>query len=408
MSRCFSTSLAIVALLVPALARTSWAGDLKITLPRHSELTPVQRLNREGVEAVQKHQYEKAETIFLKAYLYDPADPFTLNNLGYIAELQGQLQRALQFYQLAAKQGSNAAIDRSNDKDLEGKPMEDALNGVGNAPMRVNHINVQAVGLLSENRNSEADQLLQQAYKLDPQNAFTLNNLGVAKEATGDYDEALRYFDEAAELHSTDPVVVTLDRTWRGKSVSQMAADSAKKLKKRLRNIDTPEQQAALLAVRGVSATNRNDWKSARADFLKAYSLDPNSAFSLNNLGYVSERDGDMETAHFFYTKAQQADDVNARVGLASNSLAEGQRVGAVVTDSNQKLGGEIDRYRRERQAEPGNVELERRDGTPVEGSRTPPPPRSQAPAPAPNNAAPAPNNAAPAPNTSAPQNPPQ
>jgi hypothetical protein len=32
---------------------------LKITIPRRSELTPVQRLNREGVEAVKKQQYEK-------------------------------------------------------------------------------------------------------------------------------------------------------------------------------------------------------------------------------------------------------------------------------------------------------------------------------------------------------------
>ena len=51
----------------------------------------MQRLNREGVEAVKRHDYEKAEALFLKAYLYDPADPFTLNNLGYISELQGQL-----------------------------------------------------------------------------------------------------------------------------------------------------------------------------------------------------------------------------------------------------------------------------------------------------------------------------
>lgn len=385
MYRCLSISIAMAGIVALGAAQASWAGDLKITIPRRSELTPVQRLNREGVEAIQKHRYEKAEALFLKAYLYDPADPFTLNNLGYIAELQGQLQRALQFYQLAAKQGTSASIDRSNAKQLEGKPIADALNGLNDSTMRVNHINVQAVGLLSENRNSEAGQLLQQAYTVDPQNPFTLNNLGVAKESTGEYEDALKYFDEAAALHSSEPVVVTMDRTWRGKSVSQMAADSAKKLKKRLKNVDTPEQQAALLAVRGVSATNRNDWQAARADFLKAYSLDPNSAFSLNNLGYVSERDGDLETAQFFYTKALQAGDANARVGLASNGTAEGQSLDAVASDSDQKVGGELDRYRQARHAEPGNVELERRDGTPVVDSRTPPPPSSSnAPAPPP------------------------
>jgi Flp pilus assembly protein TadD len=335
-------------------------------------MTPVQRLNRDGVEAIQKKNYEKAESLFVKAYLYDPADPFTLNNLGYIAELQGQLERALNFYQLAAKQGSGASIDRSNTKQLEGKPIQDALNGLNDGTMRVNHINVQAVALLSENRNSEADNLLQRAFTIDPHNAFTLNNLGVAKESVGDYDAALKYFDQAAELGSSEPVVVTLDRAWRGKSVSEMAADSAKKLKTRLENTDTPEAQAALLTVRGVAATNRNDWRAARQDFLKAYSLDPDSAFSLNNLGYVSERDGDLETAHFFYTKAQNAGDSGARVGLASDSSAEGQKLDTVTAASNEKVGVALDQYKQRRHAEPGNVELERRDGTPVD--TTPPP----------------------------------
>ena len=374
----------------------SWARDLKITIPKRSEMTPVQRLNREGVDAVQKHQYEKAEALFLKAYLYDPADPFTLNNLGYISELQGKLDRALRFYQLASQQGSEASIDRSNAKQLEGKPLEDALNGVKDGPMRVNHINVQAIGLLSENRNSEAGQLLQKALTMDARNPFTLNNLGVAEESAGNYDDALKYFDEAAELRSSEPVVVTLDRSWRGKPISEMAAESARKLKAQLKNADSAEAQAALLNVRGVSATNRNDWQSARRDFLKAYSLDPNSAFSLNNLGYVSERDGDLETAQFFYMKAQQAGDANARVGLATTSAAEGEHLDVVAADSGQKVGGELDRYKQARHAEPGNVELERRDGTPVDNT-TPAPP-----------AAPSPNGPAAAPPTSVPVTPPR
>jgi Flp pilus assembly protein TadD len=386
--------LGLSALIACLGLQQSSARDLKITIPRHSEMTPVQRLNREGVEAVQKHQYEKAEALFLKAYLYDPADPFTLNNLGYISELQGKLDRALRFYQLASQQGSDASIDRSNTKQLEGKPLEDALNGVKDGPMRVNHINVQAIGLLSENRNSEAGQLLQKALAMDSRNPFTLNNLGVAEESAGNYEDALKYFDEAAELHSSEPVVVTLDRSWRGKPVSEMAAESARRLKGRLKNADSAEAQAALLNVRGVSATNRNDWQAARRDFLKAYSLDPNSAFSLNNLGYVSERDGDLETAQFFYMKAQQAGDANVRVGLATTSSAEGEHLDAVAADSDQKVGGELDRYKQARHAEPGNVELERRDGTPVDTTSPPP-------------AAPSPNSPTSAPQTSVPVTPP-
>ena len=396
MLRTPSRLVLLAALLALPALQHSWAKDLEIKIPRRSEMTPVQRLNREGVEAVQKRQYEKAEGLFLKAYLYDPGDPFTLNNLGYISELQGDLDRALRFYKLAAQQGSTASIDRSNAKQLEGKPIEYALNGLSDGPMRVNHINVEAVALLSENRTSEADSLLQRAVAMDPHNAFTLNNLGVARESVGDYEGALRYFDQAAQLHSSEPVVVTLDRTWRGKSVSNMAAESARKLEQRLQNTDSAQAQAALLTVRGVSATNRNDWQAARRDFLKAYSLDPNSAFSLNNLGYVSERDGDLETANFFYMKARQADDANARIGLATSSLAEGQHLEIVAADSQQKVGGELDRYRQARHTEPGNVELERRDGTPVDTN----------PAPAPTTPTPS-NPPATAPTTPAPQSPP-
>ena len=32
--------------------------------------------------------------------------------------------------------------------------------------------------------------VLQKALAMDPQNTYTLNNLGVAKESRGDYDEA--------------------------------------------------------------------------------------------------------------------------------------------------------------------------------------------------------------------------
>ena len=105
--------VAVIGAVVASGTRV-YAGDLKINLPKGSHFTPVQRLNREGVEAIRKHAYEKAETLFYKAYLLDPDDPFTLNNLGYIAELQGQVDRAQRFYQLAGQQASDAVIERAS------------------------------------------------------------------------------------------------------------------------------------------------------------------------------------------------------------------------------------------------------------------------------------------------------
>ena len=185
-------------------------------------------------------------------------------------------------------------------KQLEGKPVSYAFNSLKDVPMRVNRMNVEAIQLLSQDRNFEADSLLRQALTLDPRNPFTLNNLGVAEEATGDYPSALKYYDSAADSHSSEPIVVTLNNRSRGKPVSQVAAESARQLRERMQNVNTAEQRAAMLTLRGVSAANQNDWSAAKQDFLQAYSLDSDSAFSLNNLGYVAEREGDLETAQFY------------------------------------------------------------------------------------------------------------
>ncbi|HTA22940.1 MAG TPA: tetratricopeptide repeat protein [Terriglobales bacterium] len=341
------------------------AGDLKITLSKRSRLTPVQRLNQEGVEAVQKHQYEKATALFYKAYLYDPDDPFTLNNLGYIAELDGQVDRAQHFYQLASLQATDAVIARSSSAKLKGEPFKDAVVGVHDQPVQISRANVSAVHLLSQRRGSEAEALLQTALAEDPHNAFTLNNLGVAKEMEGDLESALKYYTEAADAHSSQPVVVTYDRASRGKPVSEMAADSARRLQQRIQT-ETAQDQAALLNLRGVAAMNRNDWQDANKNFRAAYSLDPNNAFSLNNIGYVAEMTGDPETAQLFYEKARQAQKAGARVDLATSQSVEGMKLFEVSDDNDQKVAAKIIAEAQARRQESGPVELKHRDNTPV------------------------------------------
>jgi Flp pilus assembly protein TadD len=362
----------LVAVSMAAAADVAWGRDpgmVAITIPLHGRLSLVQRLNRDGVELVNKHQFDKAEALFLKAYLYDPADPFTLNNLGYIAELQGQLDRAHKFYELASEQGSNAAIDRSSVKELEGKPMMAAMEGLQDSPMRVNHLNLEAMRLLSQHRGDEADALLKQALAADPQNVFTLNNLGVASEAVGDDQAALQYYEAVATRHSSEAVIITNDRVWGGKPVSEMAAASAKRLESLISSRNPDYSQAAFLNRRGVAAMNQNDWATARGAFLRAYSADSSSAFSLNNRGYVAEMDGDLETAQFFYEKAAKAMDANTRVGLATRSAAEGRPLFSVAADSDGKVDGTLEKYSEQRHMQTAPVELTPRGGTSDNGS---------------------------------------
>jgi Flp pilus assembly protein TadD len=342
------------------------AGDLKITIPRRSKLTPVQRLNREGVEAVRKHEYSKAEERFYKAYLLDTDDAFTLNNLGYISELQGQIDRAERFYALAAEQSSDAVIDRASTRRLVGRPMKEALAAT-DQPLQVNHANVEAVRLLSQGRTAEADAMLQSALKNDPNNVFTLNNVGVLKEMEGEEQEALKYYDEAAGAHSDVTAVVTADRTWRGRRVSEMAAESAKSLRARLERANDVPEQVAELNLRGVSALNRNDVRAADEDFRRAYALDPGNAFALNNIAYVAELEGDRETAQFFYGRARQAVGANATVGVATRRSAEGMKLFEVAADNNTKVEARITQQREALQRRHEPVVLLRRDNSIVE-----------------------------------------
>lgn len=335
----FPTRLALVGCLALAFVTTSLSGqDVHLRLPKRSHPTPVQKLNQDGVKAVQKHDYEKAKRLFYKAYLMDPNDPFTLNNLGYIAEIDGDLDRAQRFYSLAAEQPSEAAIAHATNPDVKGKQVADIAGNAVDQQMQINRSNVYAMGLLMKDRAPEADIVLQKALKLDPRNAFTLNNLGFAKEKEGELEDAVKYYDEAAATGSNEPVVVTLHKDWRGKPIREIARDNAKAVQKVLEKGESPEQQIARLNLRGVSAINRNQRGLAKQYFEQAYKIDPNNSFTLNNMGYLAEMDGDRETAQFFYAKAREGGASDAKVALATRRDMEGQRMGAVAAVNDQTV----------------------------------------------------------------------
>src|SRR5207248_2066327 len=128
------------------------AGDLRITLPKRSNPTPVQALNQQGVNEVRKHHLEKAEKFFYRAYLIDPDDPFTLNNLGYISELEGNVERAQRYYQLAARQNSETTIDRASEDELKGRQLTQFTGAFGNRELQINRGNVEAMSLMQQGR----------------------------------------------------------------------------------------------------------------------------------------------------------------------------------------------------------------------------------------------------------------
>jgi Flp pilus assembly protein TadD len=278
-----SLGLSLMSGVFPAQAQ-----QLRIPLPKKSKFTPVQQLNRDGVAALKKHDLGKAKRLFYKAYLIDPNDPFTLNNLGYVSELEGNLERAQRYYDQAKANTSEAVIDRSTAQEVQGKTVASVAGHTAEGPMKVNELNSEALGLLNRDRAPEADVVLQAALKIDPKNPFTLNNMGFAKEKEGELESAIRYYDSSAATGSREPIVIAFNKSWRGKPISEVASQNSEKSRKELSKAQDMQARVARLNLRGVSAMNRNDRKAARQNFEQAYKLDPKFSFAINNMGYLA------------------------------------------------------------------------------------------------------------------------
>jgi len=368
--------LAILPLLLAALVLPAAASDMRISIPKRTKPTPVQKLNQEGVKELQKHRYKRAKATFYKAYLIDPNDPFTLNNLGYIAELEGQADRAERYYSLAQAQGSDAIVYKSTERAAVGKPVGQIAGNAADNRMQVNRINVYAIGLLQKDQAPEADLALQKALKLDPTNPFTLNNLGFTREKEGELEQAYRFYSEAASQHSDTPIVVSMRQSWRGKPISQVAEANANKVRDLMEHEQSISAKVARLNTRGVAAINRNDYRLARQYFEQAYKLDPRNAFALNNMGYLAEMDGDRETADYYYDKAKEADQSSMRVAYATRKDVEGMKLAAVAGDSDDAVNKATEEAAALRRAEGGPVVLRYRNNQPVLEPATPPKPK--------------------------------
>jgi len=341
--------------------------SLRISIPKRTKPTPVQTLNRDGVKAVEKHDYAKAKKLFYKAYLLDPDDPFTLNNLGYIAELEGDVDRAQRFYQLSQDQKSQATVDRASNDEIKGKTVADVAGHAQTGNVQSNVLNVQAISLLNKDRVAEADGILQKALRIDPRNPFTLNNMGYTKEKEGELEAAINYYRAAADANSDDPVIVTVNKSWRGRPISKVATANAKKVQSALAKEETIDARVARLNQRGVSALNRNDRAAALKYFTQAYKMNPEDAFALNNMGYVAELNGDRESANFYYGKAKDADNHERHVTLASRAEDEGKKLVEVADKNDNKTEASIQAQQElNRRSGKAPVLVERRTGRPA------------------------------------------
>jgi hypothetical protein len=84
-------------------------------------------------------------------------------------------------------------------------------------------------------------------------------------------------------------------------------------------------------------------------------------------MGFVSELDGDKESAEFFYAKAREHQRADARVDVASRREAEGRSIGAVANENDSAVEQQIEALLAAKRRQTGPVVLKRRDGTPAD-----------------------------------------
>jgi Flp pilus assembly protein TadD len=86
-------------------------------------------LNFRGVSAVNRNDLKSADQDFRSAYALDPNDAFALNNIGYLAELQGDQETAEFFYSRAKEvAGANTKVGFATRHSAEGLPLSQVAN----------------------------------------------------------------------------------------------------------------------------------------------------------------------------------------------------------------------------------------------------------------------------------------
>lgn len=84
--------------------------------------TPTQRLLFAAMDSLKKGDTAQYKELVHRAYVYNPDDPFVINNMGIAAEMDGNLAQARAFYSLAiTRAGSLKVVVVTSDSKFGGK-----------------------------------------------------------------------------------------------------------------------------------------------------------------------------------------------------------------------------------------------------------------------------------------------
>jgi len=246
------------------------------------------------------------------------------------------------------------------------KPHFEEALAIPDTPLLINHDNVEAVRLLSQ-AAAPKPTFSAEGSEDRSQQHFHSQQSRRRQEMEGESQEALKYYDSAAAVHSDAAAVVYAQQILARQAGRRDGRAECQELANASGHPDDPRTANGGIKHEGSFRYEPQRAPGRATRLPQGLRLDPSNAFANNNIGYLSEIEGDRETAQFFYDRAQALGGANTPVGLATRSSAEGMRLGQVASDSDAKVEAKVQDERSARRQRHEPILLLRRDNSVVQ-----------------------------------------
>ena len=157
-----------------------------------------------------------------------------------------------------------------------------------------------------QNRLPEAQQALEQSFRLDPRSS-TIMALGLVQVLQGDYDDAVQQYERAAEMNPKDWKVwgnLAFARQWTGRDPDEAAKSFSKAIELASEELKSTPDDPQLNHALGSFYANLHDRKHALPFLRKAVLLAPNDPDNIENVAESYEALGDRDEALRLIEKA--------------------------------------------------------------------------------------------------------
>ncbi|MBP9838256.1 MAG: tetratricopeptide repeat protein [Proteobacteria bacterium] len=280
----FQLALANAYVLVENLSEAEQVYN-DILLTDSDSIKAIQGLS---VVYIKQNKDAEAEDILRKAIQISSDEASLFYNLGVVLEKQGRNDEALESYK--------ACLERKN-------PYPEAQIHLG-------------MLLLKEDRYLEAGKLFKQASLLQPKNYLVWLGLSIVDESNRDYLGAISNVEKAMSI-SPESLEAKINH-----AVLLVKSGKVEEGNIKLKELESanPSNNKVLAAI-GWSYLIKEEYKLAEDKIESAIKLNPEDAFSYNNLAIVYSKLGEKDKATAAMNKAKQLKPKNSNIDLNLENL---------------------------------------------------------------------------------------